>query len=169
MAYRRRGTPSSRRQIHPQLLREPRQVLARHHCQQVLHQLFLPGLTEDHPIDRQRTPQGRELRPVSAEGRGEDVPFYLGSSFYREEPEGDEVGGVRGPVCDGAREHGGPGVGAVHRRVAMLSLEVLADGVALVAVDTPFALLEVDGVRREVPVDDRVAVGVEVEALFSDN
>lgn len=60
------------------------------------------------------------------------MALYLGSSFYREEPEGNEVGGVGGPSGDGAREHGGPGFGAVHRGVAVLSREVLADRVALV-------------------------------------
>ena len=45
--------------------------------------------------------------------------------------------------------------------------DVLAHGVALVAVHPAFALLEVDGVRWQVPVHDRMAVGVEVQPLLA--
>ena len=50
----------------------------------------------------------------------------------------------------------------------MLSCHILAHGVALVAVDAAFTLLEVHGVRRQIPVHDRVAVGVEVQAFLAD-
>ena len=46
--------------------------------------------------------------------------------------------------------------------------DVVADGMAAVAVDSAFALLEVDRVRRRVPVHDRVAPPVEVDALLAD-
>ena len=46
--------------------------------------------------------------------------------------------------------------------------DVLADRVALVAVNPPLPLFEVDWVGREVPVDHGVAVRVEVEALLPD-
>jgi len=45
--------------------------------------------------------------------------------------------------------------------------EVLPDGVAFVTVDAPFALFKIDRVRWEVPVDDGVAVGVEVEPFLA--
>ena len=50
----------------------------------------------------------------------------------------------------------------------MLCRHVLAHGVALVAVNAAFALLEVYGIRRQVPVHNRVAVGVEVQAFLAD-
>src|SRR5665647_2957665 len=45
--------------------------------------------------------------------------------------------------------------------------DVLAHRVTLVAVHAPLALLEVDRVRRQVPVHDGVTVKVEVETLLS--
>ena len=45
--------------------------------------------------------------------------------------------------------------------------DVLAHGVALVAMHSPFSLLEVDRIGWEVPVHNGVAIRVEVEALLS--
>ncbi len=39
---------------------------------------------------------------------------------------------------------------------------------ALIAVDPAFSLLKVNWIRREIPVDDRVAVVMEVEAFLAD-
>ena len=50
----------------------------------------------------------------------------------------------------------------------MCGRDVLADGVTLVAIDASLTLLEVDGVAREVPVDDGVAPPVEVDPLLTD-
>ena len=44
-----------------------------------------------------------------------------------------------------------------------LLCDVLPDGVPMVAVHAPFALFKVDGIRWEIPVDDRVTVPVEVK------
>ena len=44
---------------------------------------------------------------------------------------------------------------------------ILADGVALEAVDPTFALFEVDGVAGKIPVDDGVAERVEVESFLA--
>ena len=64
-----------------------------------------------------------------------------------------------------------PGVGSRpcrHGRCPVLGRHVLAHRVPLVAVDAALALLEVDRVGGQVPVDDGVAVGVEVETLLPD-
>ena len=45
--------------------------------------------------------------------------------------------------------------------------DVSSNRVALVSVDPTFALLEVHRIGGQVPMDDRVAVLVEVEALLS--
>ena len=42
------------------------------------------------------------------------------------------------------------------------SSDVLSHRVSLVSMHSSLTLLKVDRVRREVPVDDRVAVGVEI-------
>ena len=46
--------------------------------------------------------------------------------------------------------------------------DILAYGVALVAVNAAFALFKVDGVRWQVPVHHRVAVGMEIQPLLAD-
>ena len=50
-----------------------------------------------------------------------------------------------------------PRVGFVARqdRITVSVSDVAADGVAVVAVDPPFSLLEVDGVGGDVPVEDK--------------
>ena len=54
------------------------------------------------------------------------------------------------------------------RRLAVAVRQVLADGVALVPVDSTLALLKVDRVRGQVPVHYGVAVQVEVETFLAD-
>jgi hypothetical protein len=46
--------------------------------------------------------------------------------------------------------------------------QIQADGVPLEAVDTPLALLEIDGISRQVPVIEPIAIRVKVEAFLSD-
>ena len=50
----------------------------------------------------------------------------------------------------------------------MLCRDIFAHGVSLIPVNATFALLKVNGVRRKVPVDDRVTVCVEVQSLLAD-
>ena len=50
----------------------------------------------------------------------------------------------------------------------VLGRGIAPDRVALETVDASLALLEIDRVRRQVPVDDRMAVEVEVEPLLAD-
>ena len=77
------------------------------------------------------------------------MPLDLGTVRDREEPVGDEATLVR-RLFQGDFEQGRPdvGSGATEDVGAVLRRDVLAYGVALVAVDAAFALLEIDGVRR---------------------
>ena len=66
-------------------------------------------------------------------------------------------------------ERGFPRVPTIGERAGpVLQRHVLADCVALIAVDPSFALLKVNRIGGEIPVDDDVAVGVEVEAFLPD-
>ena len=105
---------------------------------------------------------------LSAEREGEDVALDLRPVFDGIDPVRDELPVGRSCSCMRARTRSPMRPRARQRRRAELQRHVLADRVAFVAVDAPFALLEVDRVVREVPVDDDVAVGVEVEALLPD-
>ena len=73
-------------------------------------------------------------------------------------------------VCRGGVEDRGPRVrdSRTQSRRPVSGRDVLADRVTLVAIHATLALLEVDGVAREIPVDDRVAPPVEVDPLLSD-
>ena len=87
----------------------------------------------------------------------------------RVDPVGDKLRVGLEPVLACEPERGCPRVSSVGERAgAVLQRHVLADRVAFVAVDAAFALLEVDRVVRQIPVDDDVAVGVEVESLLPD-
>ena len=58
--------------------------------------------------------------------------------------------------------------GANDASVALLLCKVAPHGVVLEAVHAPLPLLQINRVVRQVPVDDGMAVEVEVEALLTD-
>ena len=46
--------------------------------------------------------------------------------------------------------------------------QVLADEMALETVDAALALLQIDGIRRQIPMHERMAIGMEIEPLLPD-
>ena len=90
-----------------------------------------------------------------------------------ENPVRNHLAAVRRSFRDGPLEESAPRVAAAGPPLgeqvrAEGRGDVPADGVALVAVDAPLALLEVDGVGGQVPVDDGVAPEMEVQSLLPD-
>ena len=93
----------------------------------------------------------------------------LGAVLERVDPIRDELRVGLESVLACEPERGCPRVSSIGKGAgAMLQRNVLADRVAFVAVDAAFALLEVDRIVWQIPVDDDVAIGVEVEALLPD-
>ena len=67
-------------------------------------------------------------------------------------------------------EHIGPRISILpaQRRRRMSCDQIKADNVVLVAMHPAFALLHVDRVAGEVPVDDPVAVGMKIQTFLPD-
>src|SRR4051794_9170594 len=131
--------------------------------------VLLAGLPEGKPIYGERVAEALESIELSAERKGQDVALDLRAVLDGVHPVRDELRVGLEPVLACEPERGFPRVPTIGERAgAVLQGHVLANRVALVAVNSTFALLEVDRVVRQVPVDDDVAVGVEVESLLPD-
>jgi hypothetical protein len=112
--------------------------------------VLLAGLPECQPIHGKRVAEALESIELAAEREGEDVALDLCAVLERVDPVWDEFRVGRKPVSACEIECGRPRVPSVGECAgAMLQGYVLADRVALVAMDAAFALLEVDTRTRE--------------------
>ena len=135
----------------------------------MVNHVLLAGLPERQSIHGERVAEALESIELSAEREGQDVAFDLRTVLDGVDPVRDELRVSFEPVLACEPERGFPRVSTIGERAgAVLQRHVLADRVALVAVDPSLALLEVDRIVREIPVDDDVAVGVEVEPFLPD-
>ena len=145
-------------------------------AQDKLEQIILPGLSEDHAVHGQRPPERGHPVCVPRQRENRRVALNAGVTL-REHPVRDESA-VAGKLIVGELVGRIPrveGFATRGRRPSMIQClgphhlgDVLPDGVAVIAVDPPFTLFEIDGVRGEVPVHDGVAIPVKVEALLPD-
>ena len=105
---------------------------------------------------------------LPAERVGGDVSFDLRVPLVH--PERNEVSGVGRSIPHRLCQHCLPRVPGVSPESvdAVAGRQVLAYGVTHVTVHASFPLFEVDRVRWEVPMDDCVAVEVEIETLLAD-
>jgi hypothetical protein len=85
-------------------------------------------------------------------------------------PVGDEIRIIGRPVTFPGVEEPLPRVttGILRLREPVPVGEIFPHGMSLVTVHAAFALLQVHGVRGQIPVDDRVAVRVEVQPFLPD-
>ena len=116
---------------------------------------------------RRGSASGKKARFVSAERKRRDQPLDPRRPVI-EDPTWNEVVLIASrSVPSSFREESRPGIAVLRRERSSRigSGEVLANRVALVAVHPTLALLEVDWVRGQVPMHDRVAVEVEVQTL----
>src|SRR5690606_29887672 len=100
-----------------------------------------------------------------------DAPFHLVRTGCN--PAGNEIAcsiraGRLGHVEQQLPRISGPLVPRCPQTRAAVMGDVLADRMPLVAMDSAFALFEVDGVAGQVPVPDCMAPRVKVEALLAD-
>ena len=67
-------------------------------------------------------------------------------------------------------EKGLPGIRVqVSRGIFLVVVsEILANRVTFIAVNSPLSLLKVDGIWRQVPVDDCMAIPVEIKPFLTD-
>ena len=129
-------------------------------------------LTEDDAVGGELTLEALERLDLGRVRELRDMALHLvfaGGDPVRHEVAGvGGAGGLFGELEDQASR--------CHRRDARTGSasgtvgtgDVAADGVALVPVHAALALLEVHGVAREIPVDEAVAPGVEVEPFLPD-
>ena len=110
------------------------------------------------------------MRTVDTQRQCRHVAFDGGATFYRVDPERREPALSIGACLPRTLEDGSPRIGLANSQAFLTDLagDVLAHRMSLVAVNAPLALLQVNGIAGKVPVDDSVAVGVEVEALLAD-
>src|SRR5437879_358229 len=107
---------------------------------------------------------------IAAKRKHGYVPLDLGASLEGVDPVGHKVRISRGPARLRLLEEPLPRVAAVGEgtRHPESLREVSANCMALVAVDAPFALLEVDWIGRQVPMNHGVAVRMKVQAFLTD-
>ena len=97
--------------------------------------------------------------PKSYAHKNPSAALDLRAVLERVDPVGDELRVGLEPVVAREPERGCPRIPSVGECAsAVLQRHVLADRVAFVAVDAALALLEIDGVVRQIPMDDDVAV-----------
>lgn len=132
---------------------------------QDLEQVFLSRLAESQSVEGEVVLQSSIPSGVGAQRVWQHCPVDAGRSgvqpVRRQLPQvrtfvEPEVVGRLPWVQRRGREYG--------RAVAVS--DIAADRETAVAVDAPFALFKVDGVRGRVPMDDRAAPPVEVDALL---
>jgi hypothetical protein len=126
-------------------------------------------LPKHQAVGRKGAPELRKPFHLSAEWEEWDVPLDPGGAVI--DPKRFNVSEFAMPgIPDGFGKHRGPRVSypARERRGTVPFSNVLADRVALVAVNTAFTLLQIDRIGRKVPVDDGVAILMEVEAFLAD-
>jgi len=160
------GSPRS--QVEPKFVNE----LMRELLGKVLHehfdQLVRVRLTEHEPVVHPSSSDGGPALLVAAEGQYWDVALEVDFAFAVGDPFRAEAVVVGWCALVAEAEEFGPWLRVTERFDAVVAGEAAADGMALVALDPSFSLLEFDRSRGYVPVDDRVAVAVEVEALLAD-
>ena len=122
---------------------------------------FLIGLAEGHAEAGEDVDEGAVVVFVAAAGIERDDAFDAAGSAGTAAPIGNQTGRV--PDGFGGHETGGP-----CRRVGKARGDVLADGKAAPAVDAAFTLFEVEGVVRQVPVEDLAAILMEIQSFLSD-
>jgi hypothetical protein len=96
------------------------------------------------------------------------MPFDARTAVRCVNPKRHDVVRSTRATAGGFLEHRLPVVdrAVLQARCAMRQSDVLTHCVPLEAVHAALALLQIDGVRRQVPVHDRVAVVVKVEPLL---
>ena len=106
----------------------------------------------------------------AAQRKGGYITLDDCSAGAGEDPVRLDVRVAVGSCCKCCAEQGGPGIVVVGAQGsgAVLLRNVLSDCMPFAAVHTTLALLEVYRVAGEVPVDDGVPVGVEVQTFLAD-
>lgn len=140
-----------------------------HEAVKILQQVFLTRLPECEAIDGQASFEPLESSHLAAEREHGHAAFDFHRTFV--DPVGNEVRVILGLGAGGV-EHDLPGIIVIclapthHVDLPMRQIE--ADRVTLEPVDTPLALLEIDGISGQVPVIEPIAIRVKVEAFLSD-
>jgi len=138
----------------------------------VLHEYFdefvRVRLSEHEPVVDASSSDGGPALLVAAERQYRDVPLKVYFALSVGDPFRAEAVVVTRRVFMAEAEEFAPWLRVTECFDAVVAGEAAADGMALVALDTSFALLELDGRGGDVPVDDGVAVAVEVEAFLAD-
>ena len=163
--------PSARRaKVDGQFGREGVEVARAGVAAQEGNQILLACLAEHQAIGGERFPQVVQFFPVAAQRQRGYMSLDRRAAIFSEHPVRRQIGAPRRPhrVRRGEQRRPRAGDGSSECGGAVSSDKVLADGVVLVPVHPPLALLHVHRVGRQVPVDDRVAVVVEVQPLLAD-
>ena len=135
------------------------------------NQFLLARLAEDNSVGRKLPFQSLERRHFARVGEHRHLTYHTVRT--RCDPSGNEVvltvgarrllGKLEDRVPEIVANTPGPyGVSSV------ACSDVAANGVPLVSVNTTFPLFQVDGIAREVPVNEAVAPGMKVESLLPD-
>src|SRR4051812_3974859 len=105
---------------------------------------------------------------IPAEWQHRHIPLYRNFAFTFRNPLGTKALVIRRRTLTAEPDELSPGILARQRLDPMRSGEALPHGMALIALNAALSLLELDGARRDVPVNDRAAVSVEVQPLLTD-
>jgi hypothetical protein len=161
------------RQINPQLAGQ-RQTLrvgkASKVCFKVRFEVGLSRLAEREPINCKRAFELLKFPDLTTERQRGHVPLDAGAIRRRIDPVRYEITDSAASIARGSVKQCIPWVrkAPVEPDKPVGGGDVLADGVTFVPMNATLTLLEVDGIGREVPVDDCVAVKMEIETLLAD-
>src|SRR5271167_4399674 len=165
-----RSESRARLEVDANLASNPRQLLLWNGALQMLQQVFLPGLSKDHAIDRKRMAQCRQSRRFAAKRQCWDMALNVRSIIDREDPVGNDLG-LLVEVLLSVFEKAWPRVCPRRGRICVLRRQarhILSHRVALIAMNASFALLQVHGVAWQIPMNNRMAVGMEIQPFLAD-
>ena len=133
-------------------------------------QIFLAGLTENHPIEGQALLQPFEFSNLLAVREQRNAALHLGGTILAD-PIRDEIGAPIGLSLGRNLKKGLPRIAApMHLGESSQTISfrnILSDRMAFVAMNPTFTLFEINGIGRQVPMDHGMAPIVEVQPFLT--
>jgi hypothetical protein len=135
---------------------------------EICDQVFLAMLPENHAIQHQRSLKTHLLQDLSAVRKSRNISFDLRIAFGKD-PKRIKIILFGWTTLPSMFEHRGPRI--AERNISCMATELVRDilpqCVPLVPMDTTFSLLKIHRVRRQIPMHNRVAIGMEVQPFLA--
>jgi len=133
-------------------------------------QIFLAGLTENHPIEGQPLLQPFEFPNLLAVREQRNAALHPGGTIL-EDPIRDEIGKPIGFALGRDLKKGLPRIASLMRHGESSQTipfrNILSDRMAFIPMNPAFALFKINGIGRQVPMDHGMAPSVEVQPFLT--